>query len=622
MTMTEQARGGVMTCPSCGEGRLDPIGSDENGMVACDHCGRRAYAGYVAEAAYLTDLREQQDRRLDWLVAQVRTGVGAPDAERATRAYAWAPPTRGVPPVAPAPASSAPVLLVLGTGLLVVAALVFVAVVWNQIGAAGQAIALSSFAAGTAALAVRLRDRLGATAEALAVSAMAVLTIELLAAPHLGLLPFRVPNWGGWYQPSAFAVVAVAGLVGGATYRIRAWNVLGWLAIVPATGLLALAVVRHADHSNPAHASGYGALVAISVGLALVRIEAVLPRRERAIPWGQWPLVSGSVLLASAAGAAPWAVAANGARISWLVAGVTTSFALALLQASATTTGRRWGAGLGLVVGLTAALALLPGNADSLSLATSAAALGAAVLAAGVVTRRVEIGHVAAGALWVSWLGGRLIQHVDHATPTLATQTVSLAAVAAAVLLVDAVLNHRAVLAWVAAGSGILAAATAAGHSDVHLLEGFTLPAAGLLLIAGVAWRRERPSSSLEWCGPATAVALLPSAFATWMSPWNAIDFGDPTPESREQIVRLVAVVVAAGLVAIVGSRLRWGGLLLPASVALGITATAQIWATAHVLPKWVVLASVGAALVAAGARLEWLRDQRTRLDDWADRLA
>jgi hypothetical protein len=569
-----------MTCPTCGQGQLDATTADANHLVACTHCGRRAYAGYVAEATYLVDLRDWQDQRLGWLTAQVRAGE--------------------VPPApATARASSAPALLVLGTGLLVIAAMVFVAVVWNRIGAGGQALTLSTIVAITAVLAIRLPARLAATAEALAATSIAVLTIELLSAPHLGILHLGQLDWGNWYDPAAFGVVAAAGLAGARTYRLKAWNVLGWLAIAPAAGLLGLAIAIHGS-DEPSHASGYGALAAILIGLGLLTIKQT------------WPTASGSILLVGAAALTPIAVEQNGARPSWLVAGTATLVALIVVRRQA----RPWGLAIGVVAGLTAALALLPHDASSTVWAALAAAIGAAAVIAGVQAKRIDIGHAAAGTLWVAWLGGRLIQHGQH--ENLAVQTVLLATVAAAVLLADAILNRRPVLAWVGAGAATVAAITAADHGNIQLLEGYTLPVAGLLLLAGLVWRSQRPSTSIVWAGPAAFVALVPSACATWLAPW--VDWSES--ESPTHLARLIVLIVVAGLVAAAGSRLHWAGLLIPASIALGIAATAQIWATCHYLPKWVVLAAVGAALVTAGARQEWLRDQRTRLDDWAGHLA
>jgi hypothetical protein len=178
---------------------------------------------------------------------------------------------------------------------------------------------------------------------------------------------------------------------------------------------------------------------------------------------------------------------------------------------------------------------------------------------------------------------------------------------------------------WVPGVAGFALAAMA-GITEVAqgvgVLEVFTLPTAALLLAGGLLLRRHAPCGSLMWCGPAAAMALIPSAVLTWTAPWTLFDFANQPSESLAQVLRLVGVLAGGAVLAMVGSRLNWAGLLLPATAALIIAATGQIWATAHVLPKWMVLAAVGASLVAAGARLEWLRDQRARMEDWAGRLA
>jgi hypothetical protein len=81
-------------------------------------------------------------------------------------------------------------------------------------------------------------------------------------------------------------------------------------------------------------------------------------------------------------------------------------------------------------------------------------------------------------------------------------------------------------------------------------------------------------------------------------------------------------VISLSAAAAVIGARLRLAGLFWPAVAALAVAATAELWGSTHVLPRWLVLAVVGGALVLAGARIEWLRDRRTRIDRWADRLA
>jgi hypothetical protein len=43
----------------------------------------------------------------------------------------------------------------------------------------------------------------------------------------------------------------------------------------------------------------------------------------------------------------------------------------------------------------------------------------------------------------------------------------------------------------------------------------------------------------------------------------------------------------------------------------------AQVWTGLQGLPRWLALAMVGAALVAAGARFEWVRAEGRRASAW-----
>jgi hypothetical protein len=586
-------------------------------MVSCPHCGQRAYAGYVAEAAYLTDVRQQQELRLTWLINQVRAGAPAPSAGEAQVAHAWAPPS-SAPPTA-APASGAPILLVLGVGLLVIAALVFVAVVWHGLGVGGQAGVLTALTALAAFLAIHFRVRLPATAEALAAAALALLAIDLIAAPALGLFPHRLIDAGSWYLPLALTVVAGAGVFGAATFRLQAWAVGGWFAVVPAAAFLGNAIAHLA--TRPVTASGYGVLAVVVVGIALVAGGGALTASgplTRLTHGGPWPTLAGALLLIGSACSAPIAVLGHGARTSWLVLGVATT---ALLAGSARASGadRFWsGSSVG-VGGITVALALLPHLTSALGYAAVAAVLGAASVGVGHLLRQANLGRIAAGGIWAGWIGGRLLQVADHHNPSAYHQVVLLGAVAGLALLADAVLGRQPALAWIAAGSGTLAVGAASLGAHVHVAEWFTLPAAAALLVAGVIWRQQRPqASSVEWCGPSAVVAGIPSAFLCWAAPWVA----GSELAVREHLVRLGCVLVLGGAAAVLGARRLWAGLLWPAAVTLVVAGGAQLWGSTHVLPRWLVLAVVGVALVAAGARLEWLRDRRTSFQRWTDRLA
>ncbi len=139
-------------------------------------------------------------------------------------------------------------------------------------------------------------------------------------------------------------------------------------------------------------------------------------------------------------------------------------------------------------------------------------------------------------------------------------------------------------------------------------IETWTVPLAGILLVAGAAWMARLPGTR-SWAavGPGLAVLLVPS---TWLA---AISGGT---------LRVVAVAVIGGTVVIVGAVIRWQAPVVLGSAVLAVHASVQLapWvahATATV-PRWVVLAVVGAALLALGAtyerRLQQLRHARILL--------
>jgi hypothetical protein len=588
-------------------------------MVTCPHCAKRAFAGYLAEAAYLTDLQQQQQRRLAWLIAQIRAESPPPDVARAVVEHAWpARPTTPQPKPAP---SSAPVLLVLGTALLVIAALVFVAVVWSSLGAGGQAAVLVAITALAAGLAVRLRHALPATAESLATVSLVLLGIDLIAAPGLGLFPHRLLDAGSWYVPGVFLLVAAAGVFGASRYHLRAWAILGWLAVVPAAGFLASAIAHLTN--DPATWSGYGVLAAVAIGVGLMAGGGT-PSHPGPLspltPDAPWPSLAGLIILIGSAAASPMSVLADGARVSWIVATVGAAILLTALASRAVGVTRQAIAdSAGATAGVALALILLPEPATSLALAVCVGVIGAAVVAVGAITHREDIAVLAAGSLWAGWVGGLLLLTGNDINGRTQVQVSIVLGTAAAVLVAYSVLGGRPEYAWLGAASAVLALTAALPAADVRGVEWFTLPAAAILLVAGVAWRHNKPTAhSAIWLGPAAATAALPSAIACWAAPWIT-DTGGP---STEHIVRLVLVLGLSGLAAIAGARLRLAGLFWPAAAALVVAGTAELWGSTHVLPRWLVLAVVGAALLLAGARIEWLRDRRTRIDRWADRLA
>jgi hypothetical protein len=149
-------------------------------------------------------------------------------------------------------------------------------------------------------------------------------------------------------------------------------------------------------------------------------------------------------------------------------------------------------------------------------------------------------------------------------------------------------------------------------------VEAWSLPFAALLLAAGLLWRRRGPTPSVQWLGPAVALALIPSALAAWSAPW-ALDLSGEA--AGIQLARLGVVLLAGVGTVIVGARMHLAGLLLPGAAALIVAGGAQIWGGLESLPRWVALAAAGTLLVLAGARIEWLRTSGRRVRAWAEDL-
>jgi hypothetical protein len=140
----------------------------------------------------------------------------------------------------------------------------------------------------------------------------------------------------------------------------------------------------------------------------------------------------------------------------------------------------------------------------------------------------------------------------------------------------------------------------------VTLVEAYTLPAAGVVLLAGAAaWRDHRHRGSWPVFGPGIAMALLPSLVLT-------IDRGGL---ARPLLLTAGALLAVLGGV---GRRLQ-APLLLGAFtlVALGVDAVLPVAAQ---LPRWLTIGAAGLLLLWLGAtterRLTQLRELRQRLQD------
>ncbi|MEU7616937.1 hypothetical protein AB0B27_12685, partial [Micromonospora rifamycinica] len=425
-----------------------------------------------------------------------------------------------------------------------------------------------------------------------AVLAAAPVTLTALFAPYGG--PVRpwagVPTGDG---PSAAPVVGVALLV---------------LALTAA-----LVIHRHTGgRSGPAVA-------------ALPFAAAALPVLLLGTAVG-WPLVPAVVLLVGVAALLTAALGGPGAPVTtpvgllWTVAGLLgllatragTLAGLALLVAAAAVVGAvgRW-AGVRLLGCLTTVaaatcFALTATLAAGLPLRTAGLpVLGVAVavlLGAPLLTRRgpLTVRALEAAAQAVAVLALLLtIGAIRHAAVICVLWG---AAAALRVLYPGQSTGRRWGLGAVAGGSELLGAWLLLVSGEVALLEAYTLPAAGLTLVAGLLALRARPGLT-SWLalGPALAAGLLPSLVSVLVAP-------DPQPWRR-----LLLGAAALGVV-LVGAVRRWQAPVVLGGGSLVLLALHELVRGWDLLPRWIYLAVGGLTLITLAATYERRRRDVTRL--------
>lgn len=178
---------------------------------------------------------------------------------------------------------------------------------------------------------------------------------------------------------------------------------------------------------------------------------------------------------------------------------------------------------------------------------------------------------------------------LQAATVTLGWSALVLTALAVVVTAIGLVAADRR--AYVAVGAVLLGVAYVLRlvASDVDLVEAYTVPFAVVLVAVGL-WavlRRGRPTEALL---PGLVLGVLPSL---------TLALGDPTGP-RALAVGLVGVVLlGAGLAA------RWRTPFLLGALAVLVLALRNVGPEAWALPRWVVIAAVGAALLGVGVTWE-----------------
>jgi len=363
-------------------------------------------------------------------------------------------------------------------------------------------------------------------------------------------------------------VLAVVGPVGLAAAGVPWPGVPAESLIIGLAGLLAAALLR------PGAAAAV--LVPTCAALAGAGLAGALPTRGATLAALGLTLVAGAV-----AGAGGRVL---GARLAGWLAGA----------------------------GATVLFAFTVGRAAELSLETSAfVVLGAAaaILAVGAVLavrRAVE---------------GRAVQVAAHAGAFVALLLTagSIRHAAAVCTLWGVALGARALrpgeAATVRRGHVVAAAVAELGGwwlliaaERVATVEAYTLPAAGVVLLAGWLARRSRGElSSWVTYGPALAAALLPSL--------ASVLAGEGEPLRRLLLGLAALAVLLAGAHARLRAPVVVGGAVL---AAVALHELVLVW---DLLPRWIPLAAAGLLLVGLAMTLERRRRDLTRVRDALTRM-
>jgi hypothetical protein len=395
--------------------------------------------------------------------------------------------------------------------------------------------------------------------------------------------------------PAVVMLLASAGAAGIAAVRLRGSRaveprVAGIVVSAAAVGVVALLPLAAGwplwaallSTAAGALAGGAGAVLADRGGRSQATRTLAACTPVLVILAVAWALATQSATLALVGLLVPAAaIAAAATRTWWLRGGFAAVSAMAVLGESAATVMSAGGgpAEVGFTVALVAGVVLMAGT-----LWRRGKVEGPVMESLGLAGFVVGIPLAGEDA---RWLAGALT-------------------VAVPILLVAALSPARRAYAWFGAAAAVAATWAWLAVADVTLVEAYTLPAAGVALLAGAVSRRGHPHRG-SWLvfGPGIAIALLPSLGVT-------IDRGG--------VARPLLLTGGALLAVLGGARGRLQAPLVLGAftlLALGVDAVLPVAAQ---LPRWVTIGAAGLLLLWLGAtterRIAQLRELRRRLQD------
>jgi hypothetical protein len=394
------------------------------------------------------------------------------------------------------------------------------------------------------------------------------------AAVALGLLTLALLVVSRGWRPAAlwWAVPATPAILAGAAALHAPWPTVAALSLTIGAGAALVGALR-----RPAPVLAVVAAVATGAGLAGALVTRATTLAALAV----------ILVVAALCGLAGRRL---GVRITgWLVAAVSAP-ALALAAALAADAAVRW-----------AALWVL--GAAAVTLATSALLVRTS---RAVETRRVE---------------ARLLEGAAHATALVALllTTGALRHTAAVFTLWGMALGlsalrpgepvvARRVRVAAAAFSELVAYWLLLVAGNVAVLEAYTLPAAGVALLAGWLAARTRPGlHSWSVYGPALLAGFAPSAAML------LVGAGEPA--------RRLAIGVAAVIVVVAGSLRRRQAPVVVGGAVLALVAVHEVALVWDLLPRWIPLAVGGLLLVGLAITYERRRRDVARLREAVGRM-
>ncbi|GGQ50394.1 SCO7613 C-terminal domain-containing membrane protein [Couchioplanes azureus] len=496
-----------------------------------------------------------------------------------------------------------------------------------------------------------------ASGDSPAIYAAAGLVLTAAMLPVLGRGEPRPGAGPGALWPAGVAAVLLGAAflagVGGGLVTIFAgpWMHAGsrWTGSVAGADVVAVATVAVATAIGARLLRGWSA--ALWTAAPVVAVTAVLATAAARVPW---PGVPGAALFAGLAGLVVAALCGTARRAAVLTPVAAGLLGTALAGALATHAATLAAFGATLVAGVVAAsggralaariagatgaagsalvMAGTAGRAAELPVERTALvvlAAAALVLAAGAFLgrrpvqgsgtaarvflgrRRVEGRGTAAGVPVRRAVEGRVVQAAAHggAGVALLLAAGSIRYAAAVCTLWGVALGLRALVREAGGRRGHVVAAAAAelggwwlllAAEQVAVVEAYTVPAAGVALLAGWLARRRAAVSSWVAYGPALAAALLPTLASVLVAD------GEP--------VRRLLLGAAALAVLLAGARARLQAPVVTGGAVLVLVALHELVRVWDLLPRWIPLAAAGLLLVGLAMTLERRRRDMARV--------